>query len=381
MIDAHSAPVQLNPVPEELKGTTLKAGRPTVIGSALSLVMILVLAACNFDMRGEPVTRPYAEATPQGGAASPASTRSVDAATARFVEAMPGETIRAIAQRLQIDPDLLARTNSIDPDQPLTTGRIVILPRSTPASPSGNIAELAESAIEAAESATGGIGSTGNVRQHVVREGDTLPGLARFYGVTESKIAAANNLVGSPVLQVGQILSIPAPSVTIAPSKPLQAVTVVEEELPAPPSADDPLPETQEVAELPESPEMRTQRSRSTESAFMMPVSGEITRPYTGRGGYEGIRIAAPEGTEVHAAGDGEVALVSRNPDGTSVLLIRHDNNVFTVYADLTGIDLQTGTTVSRGQPIGKIPGGDKQFLHFELRLGTESTDPVPYLS
>ena len=221
MSDPHSAPVQLNPVPEELKGTTSRNGRSAMIGPAASVMMILALAACNFDMRGEPITRPYhAGSVPAvTGDNSPATPRSVEAGAARFVEAMPGETIRTIARKMQIDPDLLARTNSIDPDQPLTSGRIVILPRSSATSPSGSITDLAESAIEAAESATGDTDNTGNTRQHVVREGDTLPGLARFYGVTEQEIATANDLVGIPDLQIGQILAIPAPSVTMAPSQ------------------------------------------------------------------------------------------------------------------------------------------------------------------
>ena len=83
----------------------------------------------------------------------------------------------------------------------------------------------------------------------------------------------------------------------------------------------------------------------------------------------------------VVAAANGEVALISRSTDQTAILLIRHADAYYTVYANLTDVAVERGEQIARGQPLGAIAGGDKEFLHFEIRKGTESTDPMPYIS
>jgi len=51
------------------------------------------------------------------------------------------------------------------------------------------------------------------------------------------------------------------------------------------------------------------------------------------------------------------------------------------VYANVAGIAVSKGTSVSRGQKIAEVREGDPSFLHFEVRQGFESVDPVPYLT
>ena len=75
------------------------------------------------------------------------------------------------------------------------------------------------------------------------------------------------------------------------------------------------------------------------------------------------------------------MALISRSTDQTAILLIRHADAYYTVYANLTDVAVERGEQIARGQPLGAIAGGDKEFLHFEIRKGTESTDPMPYIS
>src|SRR5215475_13590936 len=54
-------------------------------------------------------------------------------------------------------------------------------------------------------------------REHVVRKGDTLAAIAKKYGTTTAQITQVNNLGKSPVLRVGQALSIPLSGVTPPP--------------------------------------------------------------------------------------------------------------------------------------------------------------------
>ena len=60
--------------------------------------------------------------------------------------------------------------------------------------------------------------------------------------------------------------------------------------------------------------------------------------------------------------------------------MIRHDGGLLTVYAGVAGIKVKKGDKVTRGQTIATVRSGNPAFLHFEVRRGVESTDPMPYL-
>jgi peptidoglycan lytic transglycosylase D len=55
-------------------------------------------------------------------------------------------------------------------------------------------------------------------KEHQVRKGDTLAGIAKKYGMTVNQVVAANNLGKTPVLRVGQTLNIPLSGVTPPPA-------------------------------------------------------------------------------------------------------------------------------------------------------------------
>lgn len=378
--------------PGTLPGATVPEPRrrtaPISMRLTAATALLLVLAACNPDLRGEAITRPFNPTLPEPVSEPRVATveeAPIPFQQQDFVVAARGDTIRTIAQRLGLDPGRLAEFNSILVDDPLVTGRIVLIPanaeRAAPSEPSG-IREIAESAIAEVESASGQSGPTSfNPGTHIVREGETVGSIAEFYGISERELRRANNLADSANVAVGEVLIIPDPLPGEEEPASTATAEVADEGVPPPPSQGDPLPETPASVELPPSPELQQYRTAESDTRFRMPVDGEIIRAYSGKGGNEGIDIAAPEGTIVVAAGDGEVALVSRNSDKTAILLIRHPNDVFTVYANLKDVELSTGAAVTKGQPVGAIAGGDKQFLHFEVRIGTESTDPVPFMS
>ena len=60
---------------------------------------------------------------------------------------------------------------------------------------------------------------------------------------------------------------------------------------------------------------------------------------------------------------------------------LKHPKNILTVYANLTNIQVSTNQNVLRGEAIGEIPEGDPPYLHFEIREGFESIDPLEYLN
>jgi murein DD-endopeptidase MepM/ murein hydrolase activator NlpD len=113
---------------------------------------------------------------------------------------------------------------------------------------------------------------------------------------------------------------------------------------------------------------------------MMMPVNGSIIRPFV-EGETDGIAIAAPAGTPVRAARNGTVAAISRDTNGVPIVVIRHEGNLLTIYSQVDDLTVEQGDSVSAAAiPIGKRPRERSAFLHFEVRQGFESVDPMPFL-
>jgi murein DD-endopeptidase MepM/ murein hydrolase activator NlpD len=95
-----------------------------------------------------------------------------------------------------------------------------------------------------------------------------------------------------------------------------------------------------------------------------------------------GIDIAAPEGSAVRAAAEGEVALVSSLPSYGTVIVIRHSSWIHTVYADLAGASVQAGTHIRAGQTIGNSGSSEMSgaVLHFEVWKGKSKQNPIGWL-
>lgn len=118
------------------------------------------------------------------------------------------------------------------------------------------------------------------------------------------------------------------------------------------------------------------------------PVSGRIIRGFGKRpdgSQNDGINIAVPVGTDVHAAEAGVVAYAGNELKGYgNLILIRHDNGYVTAYAHGSRMLVRRGDAVRRGQIIakaGKTGSVSQPQLHFELRKGAKPVDPIPFLS
>jgi murein DD-endopeptidase MepM/ murein hydrolase activator NlpD len=119
---------------------------------------------------------------------------------------------------------------------------------------------------------------------------------------------------------------------------------------------------------------------------FAQPVAGNVTKPFSREAGSrsDGVAYAAPAGEPVRAAADGQVALVSESLGGDlgTVVLIRHEGQILTVYGRVGDVKVATGDRVAKGEVIGSVaPGkaGGDPSLHFEVRRGTEPVDPAQF--
>jgi len=133
-----------------------------------------------------------------------------------------------------------------------------------------------------------------------------------------------------------------------------------------------------------------TDKNKKAEAAAAMlwPVKGNIISSYgqrTGTSTNDGIDIAVPEGTKVKAADKGIVIYAG---DGLkefgNTILIRHDDNIVTVYGHNSKLLVQRGQQVERDEDIalsGSSGNASVAKLHFEVRKNSSPVNPMKYLS
>ncbi len=336
----------------------------------------------------------------------------------QVVVARNGDTVAAVAERVGMSAQELARFNALTPETSLRSGEVLALPRApmapaAPAQPGAiSVTTLAETAIARAESGLPPAPSTplpplpaptpvatqpasAQPTRHKVVRGETAFTIARLYNVSARDLAEWNGLDPEMRVREGQTLLIPVAQAA-APTPPRAIPEPVTQPgagspTPVPPSASSPLPppappaQQQQAAAAqaaPPSPNLaqeRTAASAPAPTSFQMPVDGRIIRAYA-PGRSDGIGIAASAGTTVRAAAAGRVAAITRTTRNVTVLVIIHDGGLVTVYANIDNLTVAKDARVTRGQPIAQVAAGDPSFLHFEVRRGQETVDPMRFL-
>ena len=116
---------------------------------------------------------------------------------------------------------------------------------------------------------------------------------------------------------------------------------------------------------------------------WQWPTDGELTSSFNNASDKKGIEILGLEGQEIRSVAKGKVIYVGEDLAGYGKLtIIKHDNNVLSVYGHQQSILITEGQTVQAGQSIGTMgnTGADEVKLLFEIRKDGESIDPVKFL-
>lgn len=376
-------------------------------------LLILVAAGCDepldYDLRGNLGGFSTASAA-QGATANrpePDDRGVITYPTYQVVVAERGESVASIAARLGVPADEVSRFNGIDADTPLRQGEVIALPRQVPASagaatPGGvDIEALASAAIDASpetpavstEPLPPAAPAGPEPVRHKVSRGETAYTIARLYNVSVQSLAEWNGLGPDFAIREGQQLLIPvprtAPPAGAAAASTATAAAAVAEPVtepgagsptPTPPSASKPLPDEASIATV-EAPDVTAepQTIAPPSGELSYPVQGKIIRAYS-KGKNEGIDISAAPGAAVAAARDGTVAAITEDADKVPIVVLRHADNLLTVYANVTDIAVAKGQSVKRGQRIAQLRSGDTAYVHFEVREGFDSVDPMNYL-
>jgi murein DD-endopeptidase MepM/ murein hydrolase activator NlpD len=120
-------------------------------------------------------------------------------------------------------------------------------------------------------------------------------------------------------------------------------------------------------------------------SGLIWPVSGPITSGFGTRWGrmHEGIDIAVPSGTPVHAAASGTVIYAAWMTGYGNLVVLDHGNGLATAYAHNSSLLVSVGQRVSQGQTIslsGSTGHSTGPHVHFEVRVNGVAVDPLGYL-
>ncbi len=278
----------------------------------------------------------------------------------------PGDTVYAIGRRYDVSPKSIIAVNRLQPPYTLSIGQSLRLPKSATAAagPAPARKVVAQDAL------------------YQVRRGDTLYSISRSASVPVQTIAQANNILPPYELSPGQQLLIPQARIdSNLYASNSRASKPVKKTAPARSQA-------QSVAELAKTVSYTAPKPKSPDAMFEWPVVGKVIASYgaadLGRRN-DGVNIAAPSGTPVRAAADGEVVYRGSELDGFgNLLLVKHAGGYVTAYAHNDSMLVKKGDKIRQGQVIAKVGQSgavSSPQLHFEIRQNLKSIDPLAMLA
>ena len=190
---------------------------------------------------------------------------------------------------------------------------------------------------------------------HKVAKGQTLYRIAKAYGVTVEDIIKSNNIPNAAAIEVDQLVLVPG-------AKEVKDISAV-----------------------------RTPDENKEE--FAWPLKGKVIRYFNGstspttgdrRGGdvvSRGVDIEANEGDAVKASREGRVVMSDYMAGYGQTIMVDHGDGFISVYAQNRKLLAKNGDHVYKGDPIAEVGRqGRKSYLHFEVRKGSEATNPLYYL-
>jgi len=196
---------------------------------------------------------------------------------------------------------------------------------------------------------------------HVVERHQTLYRICKTYQVDLQEVASLNGITDRHKIQTGQQIFIPGAKKVLHVEIYLE--DVVEES-------------ERKEQETPGEPRM----------GFSWPLEGRLTDSFEENEAkrHEGIDISSPLGTSIKASGSGKVVYSGNAVRGYgNLIILRHSEELVTVYAHNDVNLVEEGMWVEKGQRIARVGQTGRAsgpHLHFEVRKNNKPIDPRLYL-
>ena len=185
--------------------------------------------------------------------------------------------------------------------------------------------------------------------------GTNLPGVPRTQGAGDAPFAAVSPIQADPAMQTHELAPAPLPA---AASSIASAPTPTRTPTPAP-----------------------TGPAPAGSEGWTWPVRGRVVGRFDGKGN-KGIEISIEENAPVVAVADGEVSYKGSPREFGNLVIVRHADDLLSVYAFTKEVLVVQGQKVARGERIalaGSAPGRGP-LLHFEVRRKGVAVDPLELL-
>jgi murein DD-endopeptidase MepM/ murein hydrolase activator NlpD len=132
-------------------------------------------------------------------------------------------------------------------------------------------------------------------------------------------------------------------------------------------------------------PAGRNQAAVLRVAGFLWPARGVLTSRFgwRWRRHHDGIDIAAPRGTPVHAAKAGRVIFAGWYYGYGRAVIVDHGGGLTTLYGHNATLLVGNGQVVDSGQPIARVGCTGHCYgshLHFEIRINGRAVNPLKYL-
>jgi murein DD-endopeptidase MepM/ murein hydrolase activator NlpD len=372
-------------------------------------------------------SKPFDRPKTVAGAATPTGLARPPVTTTGSIEVQPGDTLYALAKRHRVSINELMEANGLKSPN-LKPGQKLALPAASgprKALPKGTQVASAGAAIPATAVVTAPVKPAPVVApaapsgpwtgSYTVKAGETLSVIARAHRVPVAELQSQNAITEPTKVRPGTVLKVPGPGGAagvqsvpavadggngrVQPITPIAAPAAAPTGLPSPrvinaapepaaaPAGPAGEPTVAPIVPTAAAPAVAATTTAAAKGKFRWPVKGSVLQPFGKRpdgSQNDGIAIAVPVGTEVHAAGDGTVAYAGSELKGYgNLILVRHDNGFVSAYAHASELLVKRGDAIKRGQVIaksGQTGAIDQPMLHFELREGTKPVDPLPHL-
>jgi len=207
---------------------------------------------------------------------------------------------------------------------------------------------------------------------HTVQKGQTLFFIARAYDIEINRLKRINGIYNPSKLQIGTRLWIPGARQV------LNVDTIIDKQA---------LTKNKTKRNKKLNKKATPKKNIKAITGFLIwPVKGQLTSRFGNRSGrhHDGIDIGARKGTPIVAAAGGKVMFSGWGPTGYGLMIIiKHKNNLTTVYAHNAYIHVHKNQMVKQGQRIASVGSTGRStgpHLHFEVRNDSNPMNPLDYL-
>lgn len=229
----------------------------------------------------------------------------------------------------------------------------------------------------------------GQISVYIVHKGDTLPAIAKMFGVSTNTIVWANDIKGGKISEGQELVILPISGVkhTVKKGDTLKSIAAkykadINDIL----AFNDVLINSKlNVGDVIIVPDGEVSVSISSSSSsnkqfnslptiagyYMKPINGG--RRSQGIHGHNGVDLADRYGAPIYAAADGVVIIARTGWNGGygTYVVISHPNGTQTLYGHMSKLLVSSGQNVKQGQQIGNMGSTGKStgnHLHFEVR-------------